>query len=411
MLGDRIIASEDTSELRETLTVALRERLGESTADSLPSPTGAETAVPPVTPAQGSGRGPMIQVAYIEKEGCANCARASVVLQALGKEYPMMVVSTFGTGEDTDLIEAMGEHLGLPQGRRLIAPSVYVGSDALIGEEINSGSVRVLLDRYVASGSSAFWETLNAEAGKNSILTRFRSMGPLAVVLAGLIDGVNPCAFATIIFFVSALAISEKRRRALLAVGLAFTAGVFVTYLLVGLGAMSLFRMASTLRIVGVVLYSVLAGSCFVLAGLSARDYLLARQGRLHDMSLNLPDSLRERIKGRIRASRGAFVGGAFVSGLIVSVLELACTGQVYLPTISFVVGIPEMRAYAVMYLVLYNIVFIVPLLAVLVLAAYGVSAVRFQDWFVKNAAKTKLIMVFLFLALGALLVSQLLTM
>ena len=304
LLGDRIIASEDTGELTETLTLALRERLGESTADSLPSPTGVETTVPPVTPAQGSGRGPMIHVAYVEKEGCANCARASVVLQALGKEYPMMVVSTFGTGEDTDLIEAMGEHLGLPQGRRLIAPSVYVGSDVLIGEEINSGSVRVLLDRYVASGSSAFWETLNAEAGKNSILTRFRSMGPLAVVLAGLIDGVNPCAFATIIFFVSALAISEKRRRALLAVGLAFTAGVFVTYLLVGLGAMSLFRMASTLRIVGVVLYSVLAGSCFVLAGLSARDYLLARQGRLHDMSLNLSDSLRERIKGRIRASR-----------------------------------------------------------------------------------------------------------
>jgi hypothetical protein len=48
---------------------------------------------------------------------------------------------------------------------------------------------------------------------------------------------------------------------------------------------------------------------------------------------------------------------------LIVSVLELACTGQVYLPTISFVVGIPEMRASAIAYLVMYNLVFILPLL------------------------------------------------
>ncbi|NLG49306.1 MAG: hypothetical protein GX552_04250, partial [Chloroflexi bacterium] len=169
-------------------------------------------------------------------------------------------------------------------------------------------------------------------------------------------------------------------------------------------------RLASTVRVVGIILYSLMALSCLVLAGISVHDYILARQGRLHDMKLNLPDPLRERIKGRIRAASGAFLGASFVSGLIVSVLELACTGQVYLPTISFVVGIPEMRASAIFYLVMYNLVFILPLLAVLVLAVYGVSAMRFQEWFVKNAARTKLIMAVLFLVLGALLISQLLT-
>ena len=410
-VGDEIIASEDAAEVEEMLTAFLRQRLGEPGTSTQPSPVAnVDSSEPTVVPVEQSSQGPALHVAYVEKDGCGECARAAVVLQALQNEYPTMVVSTFNTARDTDLIEAMGEQLGLPQTRRLIGPSVYVGDDALVEDEVNSRDLRVLLDKYVGSGSPAFWGTLDTEAGRDSILARFRSMGPLAVILAGLIDGVNPCAFATIIFLVSVLAISQKRRRDLLAVGLTFTAGVFITYLLVGLGALRLLQLASTFRIVGMVLYGVFAASCFVLAGLSARDYVLARQGRLHDMSLNLPDSLRERIKGRIRASRGAFVGGAFVSGLIVSLLELACTGQVYLPTISFVVGIPEMRAYAVAYLLLYNVVFVVPLLVVLFLTAYGVSAVRFQDWFVKNAAKTKLFMVFLFLLLGALLISQLLS-
>jgi cytochrome c biogenesis protein CcdA len=312
---------------------------------------------------------------------------------------------------DGDLVEAIGKHLGLPADRRMIAPSIYIGKHALIDGEINSSTVRAVLVEYAETGAPAFWEDLDVALGQQSILARFRTMGPLAVVVAALIDGINPCAFATIMLFVSYLAISRRKRADLLMIGLAFTAGVFITYLLVGLGAMSLLKLASTMRVLGLVLYSLMAVSCFVLAGLSVRDYLMARQGRLHDMKLNLPEPLRERIKVRIRAGRRASAGVAFVTGLIVSVLELACTGQVYLPTISFVVGIPEMRASATAYLVLYNVVFVIPLLVVLWLAAYGVSAKRFQDWFVQNAAKTKLIMAVLFVLLGFLLLSQVITL
>jgi cytochrome c biogenesis protein CcdA len=304
----------------------------------------------------------------------------------------------------------MGAHLSLPPNRRLIAPSIYVGDDALVGDEITTKNVRQLLGKYEYTGASPFWKELDVRSGKRRILERFRTMGPLTVAAAALVDGVNPCAFATILFFVSYLAISNRRRKELLAIGLAFTVGVFVTYFAIGLGAMSLLRIANTIRIVGLVLYGLMALSCFVLAGLSVHDYFLARQGKLREMRLNLPEPLRERIKGRIRATSGAFVGTAFVSGLVVSLLELACTGQVYLPTISFVVGIPQMRGYAIAYLLLYNLVFVLPLLAVLLLAVYGVSAKQFQDWFVENAARSKLIMSVLFVLLGGLLLIQVLS-
>lgn len=403
-IGETLYANSDPFALMDAVAERIRKELAdaapESTAASSGAPTTAPTAAPRATVAA------TIHVAYVEKDGCEHCARASVALDVVGREWPNVVVTRLNEVRDADRVEAMGAHIGLPETQRLRAPSVYVGDEVLLDPDITTDSLRALFDRH-ADGAPAYWETLDVSAGESSIIKRFRTMGPFAVVLAGLIDGVNPCAFATILFFVSYLAISRRPRRDLLLIGLAFTAGVFLTYLIVGLGAMKLMELASRVRVLGKVLYGLMAASCLVLAGISLSDYVKARQGRAHEMSLNLSDAMRDRIKGRIRSASGAFMGAAFVSGLIVSVLELACTGQVYLPTISFVVGIPEMRPSAIAYLVLYNVMFIVPLLIVLLAAVYGVSAKRFQAWFVRNMASSKLIMALLFALLGALLITQ----
>jgi cytochrome c biogenesis protein CcdA len=407
VIGDQIHSNEDIFALEDELRATLDELL---TSAETPIPTATDAPEPVQTPVPtNTATDATIHVAYVEKDGCDVCARASVVLEVIGAEYPAMQVQRFNNVADAEVIEAMGAHLDLPQSQRLVAPSVYVGSDVLVGEEITSDNLRAVIGHYQKDGAPAFWNDLSVEAGKASILQRFSSMGPLAVVVAALIDGVNPCAFATILFFVSYLAVTQRPRREMLLIGLSFTLGVFVAYLLMGLGAMSLMRLANQVHGLSIVLYGIMALGCFVLAGISINDYILARQGRLHDMRLNLPDALRERIKGRIRAASGAFIGAALVSGLLVSLLELACTGQVYLPTISFVVGLPGMRGAAILYLVLYNLVFVLPLLAVLLLAVYGVSATRFQEWFIKHAATSKLVMAVLFLLLGALLASQVL--
>jgi cytochrome c biogenesis protein CcdA len=67
------------------------------------------------------------------------------------------------------------------------------------------------------------------------------------VVLAGLVDGINPCAVAVLLVFVSATLLAvgatmegglAERRRALFKGGAAYVAGMFITYLLIGLGLM-----------------------------------------------------------------------------------------------------------------------------------------------------------------------------
>ncbi len=405
-----LLANQDLAILTEQLSAELQARLG------APSPTGIVTApltteTPP--PAESDEALCLtecvstrpIHVAYISKAYCDVCDRTQLMLDVVGREYPQMVVHEFDQSRDAALLEAMGQHLDIPSDRRLIAPSLYIGDQALIGEaEATGAALSGMLAQYVETGAVQFWTELDTSTATSSILTRFRGLNVAAILLAGLIDGINPCAFATILFFVSYLAISHRSRKEMLLVGGAFTLGVLVTYFAVGVGAMRLLALVEVARGVGLVLYSLMALACLVLAVLSLRDYALARRGKLADMSLNLPDKLRERIHRRIRAGRGASVGVAAVTGVVISLLELACTGQVYLPTISYVMGVPEMRASALGYLALYNLAFILPLLAVLSLTAYGVSTRTFQTLFTRHAAKSKLAIAALFLVLGALL-------
>ena len=402
--GNTLIADDDIPTLQRKIMSFLQDTLGAPSAVSSVTPQATTDANS--TPMPGA-TGVVINAAYIEKDGCSKCARAAIVLEALQVEFPNLKVTTFNNVRDAALIEEMGDYLKLSEAKHLVAPAIYIGTDALVDDEVNSDNLRTILSRYATTGSPPFWEQLSGASGKASILQRFRSMGPLAVVLAALIDGINPCAFATILFFISYLTISKRPRRALLVVGLLFSLGVFVTYLAIGLGAMSLLRLASKVRVLGLILFGIMGAGCLVLAGLSLRDYLLARQGRLKEMTLTLSDSARDKIKKRIRVASGAVAGAAFVTGIFVSLVELACTGQVYLPTISFVIGIPEMRSYATAYLVLYNLIFIFPLILILFLAVYGTSASRVQDWFVRNVARTKLIMAIIFVILGALLLLQ----
>ena len=150
---------------------------------------------------------------------------------------------------------------------------------------------------------------------------------------------------------------------------------------------------------------------CLVLAVLSIRDFIKVRQGDLNDMALKLPEPLRKRINQTVREGRKAssYVIGAFVTGLLISLLELACTGQIYLPVIISMSSVPAMRGQAMLYLVLYNLMFIVPLIVVFILAFYGTTSKQFTEFLRKHAGAVKIGMAIVFLILAAWLLFSLL--
>jgi len=355
--------------------------------------------------AEAACEGPApIWVAYFYQVGCQTCSRAEYDIQYAKSKYPQMVVKEFDVQENAALAEWLGKRAGVPEERRLATPSLFVGEDYLIGEEITLESLLDLAEKYAPTGADKVWADVDAQEARQGIVERFRSFGPLTVVFAGLVDGLNPCAFATLVFFVSYLTLSNRQGREVLAVGAAFTVGVFLAYLVVGLGFYKVLgTLGDLLTRLGRWVYGLTAVLCAVLAVLSFRDYLKARRGEIGDMSLNLPHAMRKRINAVIRKGRSAesYVGGAFVTGLVVSFLELACTGQVYLPTIIFVTSVPELRVRAVLYLVLYNLLFVLPLIVVFIMAYYGTTSKELTRFLKRNAATVKLGMVLLFASLA----------
>ena len=66
---------------------------------------------------------------------------------------------------------------------------------------------------------------------------RFKQFSLWGVLIAGLIDGLNPCAFATIVFLVSYLSFLGKQSKEILTYGIIFTLGVFIAYIIAGWGS------------------------------------------------------------------------------------------------------------------------------------------------------------------------------
>ena len=344
-----------------------------------------------------------VWAAYFFQVGCRECSRTEADLQYARVRNPQLVVDEFNIYDRTDLVQWLAERAG--RSADLAAPALFIGDDALFGAaEITPQNIAVLVEKYTASGAQRIW-------GRSETVALPRPSLPnvLTVVLAGLFDGLNPCAFATLVFLISYLSVVGRRGKALLIVGGLFTVGVFLAYTLVGLG---LWRVLSTIPIVaqsrlGPWLYGITAIACLALAVGSFLDFLKARRGEVRDMALVMPERIRRRVNSVIRRSSTAraFALAALPAGMVVSLLELACTGQVYLPTIIYVMSVPEMQARAALLLVLYNVMFIVPLAVVFGLVYFGTTSIQLGVVLRRHAANVKLGTALLFVALAAWLI------
>lgn len=234
----------------------------------------------------------------------------------------------------------------------------------------------------------------------------FFSFSFATLLVAGLIDGLNPCAFATIVFLISML-MTGGRRENLLLIGLGFCSSVYLTYFLIGLGLFQVFRLSLVRLWLSNTVNWLLIFALIIMAFVSFRDAWIFRvTGRQNDIILKLPGWINRFIHNiiRLNLSRKHYFAGSFFLGCFVSILESVCTGQLYVPALAFLARLSEFRLQAVIYLALYNVMFILPLIAVFILAYCGVSHFAFLAWNKKNMFWTKCAMGCFFVFLAVLL-------
>lgn len=356
-------------------------------------------------------------IVYYYTEGCSECRAVEQLLEQLSGRYDFYVYRKIDSldAAGASARSALDETYGVPDAQRGVAPTIFVGGVALVREPaIREGieqaldgstpdSRRLLLDRWAVAEKGGGTEPTEA----------FKTFSVLTVIGAGLLDGINPCAFATLIFFISYLISRSKSKRDILFVGLAFSAGVFIAYLAAGMGLYQLVSRAKWFFALARWFYLVVGVFAAVIAFLSARDAWRARRGDLGDMTLQLP----ERNKGMIhrlirdRARTGFVASSAFLVAFPVSLFEFMCTGQTYLPTIVLIFSQNTLRARAALLLVVYNLLFVLPLVLVSVIAYFGVTSERLIAWLRRNATVVKVATAVLFIVLAGFLLTRALTL
>ena len=227
------------------------------------------------------------------------------------------------------------------------------------------------------------------------------------VALGGLLDGFNPCAISTLIFFMSVLAVARAAPRTRLLVGVSFISASFLVYMGLGLGFLYVFRQAPSFTTVKRVVETVL-GLCMIpLALFSFRDAFRFRKSqRADDVTLQIPKAFKTRIHSLMRSRLGT--GGSILSGLVtgagVTVLESVCTGQSYVPVLMYMLKKDCSNFYVWLLLVVYNLLFVLPLAAVFICFHRGMQLTALIEWSKRNLVVVKILLGLFFSAMAVLL-------
>ncbi|MFP4363129.1 MAG: DUF1573 domain-containing protein [Spirochaetia bacterium] len=325
---------------------------------------------------------------------CSHCREiVSEYLPRLNREYDtnytIRMQNIFEGEIYEDYLETLSQ-LGYSPGR---LPALVFEQAVFQGEaEVRQGIETIVSGEYE-------YQEYSEDAGVLETLSAF------PILLAGLLDGINPCAFTTIIFLTASLMVAGRTRKEVLIMGISFTLAVFITYYSVGLGIFSVIRAAGYFPHVQEVIKYGISVLLLIFGVLSFRDFVLIKQGRTKEILLQLPGKMKHRIhrtvKQKLKSS--AFIAASASLGFLITLFELACTGQVYLPALVYMTR-NEDSVQGYLYLLLYNVGFVLPLIIVFTLTFFGVSSDVLAKTFKKQTGTVKLLLALLFFAFAGLI-------
>jgi len=228
----------------------------------------------------------------------------------------------------------------------------------------------------------------------NSLINQLNTGSPQAMVplvaLTGFLDGIHPCAIAILIFFIAFLLTLKKSTKNILTLGMVYIIVIFLTYLAIGVGLLSgmmLFGQHHFFAKLG-------SGLLIFLGLLNLRDYFLP-QIRL---GFKIPTVSHKRIKELLqKATLPTVVVAAFLVGLC----SVPCSGGIY-TAITALLASKTTFLSGFLYLILYNLKFVMPLIILLALSTNPYTLVKLGEWQQRNKKIQKLVMGIFMIIIGA---------
>lgn len=226
---------------------------------------------------------------------------------------------------------------------------------------------------------------------EEALATARAGMGPLpvgeanlaqllpAVIVTGLLDSVNPCAFAVILLLLAFLFTLRKARSQILILGFVYIGMIFLVYFAIGLGLLGTVRLSDEPHFVARVGAWVLIG----LGAINLTEYFFPA----FPLKLHMPAFAGARTQQLIKR---ASVPATVAAGILVGLCTFPCSGGIYVSVITLL-NARTTFGWGVSYLALYNVMFVLPLIGILLVTGNRVTAKAWAGWERQNALNIRL--------------------
>ncbi len=342
--------------------------------------------------------GKPIYMVLIFAQGCPHCEALNSYIANLSKTYDIRVSYVNALTNQTTLAEYLNNY-NISKNDWGAVPILIVNNTYCAGD--------TPCESFLAANIGAFSKngTPQLSPGGSSNLGNL-SIAELTVL--ALVDSINPCAFAVLIFLLSTLFIrNPNNRRKILFAGVSFALGIFAFYIIIGV--LLLLGIKSVLAITNlksIYVYCAFGAFAIILGLWNIKDYLAYGRG----VAMEVPKSWRPKMFGVMDKIlfKFASIPAAFVAGVIVTAFLLPCITGPYFVAGSLLKNLPIGTAIA--WLAYYNLIFILPMLIITALVYASFTSVdKAQNFKEKNIKKLHLFAGIMLLGVGIVIILQVL--
>ncbi len=355
-----------------------------------------------------------VTIYFFYGDGCPHCAEAEPFLESLENKYPELTVRYYETWNDKENA-ALFIDMSAACGTKVVGvPTFFIGHKPIVGfdsleskgKEIEAEVIRHIRDGGVDLMDHLGENLTSCPSKEQESVVTLPIIGkidtskislPVFTIIIGLLDGFNPCAMWVLCFLLTLL-IYAKSRKKMLFIGsiFVFTSGlVYFFFMAAWLNFFLMIGFVRTLRVI-IALVAVVVGL------VNIKDFFFFKKG----VSFTIPDKWKPKLFEKMRnllkkETLLAIIIGTVVLAFTANAFELMCTfglPAIYTRTLTMH-NLSTLNYY--FYLMLYNIVYVLPLAVIVLVFTWTMGAHRFTD---KHGRILKLVSGLLMLLLGLIL-------
>jgi cytochrome c biogenesis protein CcdA/glutaredoxin len=297
--------------------------------------------------------------------GCPHCLRVAQTLEELQSEYDLNIEQKeiyFNANNRQEMFNAYIQ-FGLDPNQGGV-PTMVVENRSIIIGEVSKDRFRGIFDEHISNATvgGVFTEHSFSPIEEKDITTSLT----LATLLgAALVDSINPCTITVMVLLLGVILMSEGKKKMAIA-ATTFIVVIFIAYLLMGLGILTAITSTGLTNI----FYYVVTVAALLLSVMEFNAYFKYKPGFF---AVEIPMFLRPYVKNVMKGATS--VPGVAFAALLCSLFLLPCSSGPYLMVLSMIAKSVTLRA--LLYLVIYNIVFVLPMAAIALVVYMGRTSVE----------------------------------